>query len=161
MWNVKLTVRWAFVNGHGAKPHGFLASSATPGAATISPSAGTANVCDASLGSTLSAGLPSMETRSPTIPCGRARYGFRSPLAPSKLNHVTWTVAFAGRSQTVSRFQPSFVLMRYETQSGFGLSLGPIAATVWISRSTTGWPLTFVTGTEYAGEPARVVRCET
>ncbi len=24
--------------------------------------------------------------------------------------------------------------MRYETQSGFGLSFGPIAATVWISR---------------------------
>src|SRR4051812_25156446 len=125
------------------------------------PSAGTANVCDASLGSTLSVGLPSTEMRLPTIPCGRPRYGFRRPLAPSKLNHVTWTVALAGRSQTVNRFQPSFVLMRYETQSGFGLSFGPTAATVWISRSTTGCPLTFVTGTEYAAEPARVVRCAT
>src|SRR4029077_6537756 len=109
----------------------------------------------------LATGLPSRETRLPTTPCGRARYGFRRPLAPSKLNHVTWTVALAGRSQTVIRFQPSFVLMTYETQSGFWLSFGPTAATVWNSSSTTGWPWTLVTGTEYAGEPARVVRCET
>jgi len=71
------------------------------------------------------------------------------------------TVALAGRFQTVSRFQPFCVWMRYETQSGFRLSVGPMAATVWISRFTTGWPLTFWTGTEYAGEPASVVRFET
>ena len=82
------------------------------------------------------------------MPCGLARYGLRSPLAPSKLNHVTCTVAFAGRSHTVSRFQPLVVWIRYETHSGFGLSFGPTAATVWISRSTTGWPLTLCTGIE-------------
>src|SRR5579862_8646883 len=103
----------------------------------MTPSPGTANVCDARLGSMLSTDLPSTETRLPTIPCGRERYGFRSPLAPSKLNQVTWTVAFAGRFQTVIRFQPLFVLMRYDTQSGFWLNFGPIAATVWNSRFTT------------------------
>ena len=64
--------------------------------------------------------------RSPTIPCGRARYGFRRPLAPSKLNQVTWTVALAGRFQTVIRCQPLFaVLTRYETQFGVRAQLRP------------------------------------
>ena len=68
-----------------------------------------------------------------------------------------------GSFQTVSRFHcPLASLIRYETQSGFGLSFGPTAATVWIvevhdrrGRSAC------CTGTVYAGEPASVVSFET
>jgi hypothetical protein len=53
-------------------------------------------------------------------------------------------------------------LIRYETQSGFGLSFGPTAATVSIWRFTTGWPLlAFATGGVYVGDPASDVRFET
>src|SRR5579859_2029319 len=79
---VNVLVLCASLSVHGATLHWFFALLATPFNGTLTPRSGTANVCDARLGSSVGTGFPLTPIR-PTIPRGPPQYGLRSPVAVS------------------------------------------------------------------------------
>src|ERR1019366_6775123 len=78
--NVNEIVSWALLSEHGALAHRFLEGLGGPGGGTERPDSGTANTCEATVGSIACVGLPLSMKLPPTVPVACEMNSLRSPV---------------------------------------------------------------------------------